>query len=78
MAAQPARTFGVGIIGLGAISRYWLPAIAKHPRARLAAACDIRPPQDPTLLGSAQFYPDHARCLITFESDQFLYFRLPI
>jgi len=36
----PARTVGIGIVGLGTAGRSLLPAIAAHPHVRLAAVAD--------------------------------------
>lgn len=49
---------GVGVVGLGAISKYWLEAIEAHPSTILAAVCDTRPPCDSDAY-SVPFYTDH-------------------
>jgi predicted dehydrogenase len=35
----------VGVLGLGTISRYYLPALAAHPDCRVTAVCDLKPPK---------------------------------
>lgn len=50
---------GVGVIGVGAIAKYWLQAVHEHPHADLAAVCDTRPPRDSNAF-HVPYYTDHA------------------
>lgn len=61
--AEPHR-FNIAVIGLGAISKYWLLAIRKHARVRLVAACDVRAPMDPAAVQNTPLFNDYHKCAI--------------
>ena len=59
----------VGVIGLGAISRFYLAAIDALPGWELAALCDVRPAALAAHGGSAPGYLDHRAMLAEVELD---------
>ncbi|QBI55535.1 Gfo/Idh/MocA family protein [Streptomonospora litoralis] len=60
MADSPLR---IGVIGLGAISRFYLAAVERSPSLVLAAVCDPRPEALAPLRGRARCYHDHRKLL---------------
>ncbi|MFR9728443.1 Gfo/Idh/MocA family protein [Saccharopolyspora sp. MS10] len=62
----------VAVIGLGAISRFYLAAIDSSPGWELAAICDVRPGALACLGGSVPAYLDHRAMLGEVELDAVL------
>ncbi|GAA4951694.1 hypothetical protein GCM10023224_40300 [Streptomonospora halophila] len=60
---MPETPLRVGVIGLGAISRFYLAALESMPSLRLAAVCDRRPEALAAPRGRVRCYPDHREML---------------
>ena len=59
----------VGVIGLGVISRYYLPALSTHPETAVMAVADVDPGKAGLVDGSAAFHRDYRDLLATPELD---------
>jgi predicted dehydrogenase len=61
--------FGVGIVGLGVISRYYLAALDRMPGLRLAAVCDVDEVALAPFQGRVACFEDHRRLLERADLD---------
>ncbi|WP_409473357.1 Gfo/Idh/MocA family protein [Streptomyces sp. HC307] len=59
----------VGLVGLGAISTYYLAAIDRLPRWDLVAVCDVRPTALAPYRGRLRCYDDHRSMLAEGDLD---------
>lgn len=59
----------VAVLGLGVISRYYLPALAAHPDCRLSAVCDLNPAKMAGFPAEVAFHENYRAVLTSDDVD---------
>lgn len=66
---QTRRVLRIGVLGLGVIAGYYLPALAASPDVRVTAVCDRRPDRASAVPAGAWFTDDYRAVLAADDVD---------
>jgi len=58
-----SKVWKIGLVGLGAISAYYVNAIHNNDQTQLVAVCDVRKPAKMDVYGTAKYYEDYKRMI---------------